>query len=206
MKTMHKQTSRVGWVIPLSFLFLWATRPPLGPFLGPLGPFWTPLGPSKGKPFFLSFFFLWVFLSSPLGPRGPHGPLTKSQVTPPLFGPTCLGFFHKHGKSPDPPSLILLGAPWEGEEGRGLGEVSVYLNHRLSTPQGGWSAAVFFPLGHPMPYESGDCQYRRRRFGNERNESGRTMQDVIGVWEGVAMDTLKLHLGPPHPTPLRPAD
>jgi hypothetical protein len=31
------------------------------------------------------------------------------------------------------------------------------------------------------------------------------MQDVISVWQGVAMDTLKLHLGSPHPTPLPPA-
>jgi hypothetical protein len=82
--------------------------------------------------------------------------------------------------------------------------IPVYLNHRVSTPQGGWSAAVFYPLGHPMPYKSGDRQYRRRRFGNERNELGRTMQDVIGIWQGVAMDTLELHLGPPHSTPLRP--
>jgi hypothetical protein len=56
-----------------------------------------------------------------------------------------------------------------------------------------------------MPYASADRKYGRRQFGNERNEmSGRTMEGVIGVWQGVAMDSLKLHLGPPHPTPLCP--
>jgi hypothetical protein len=32
------------------------------------------------------------------------------------------------------------------------------------------------------------------------------MQGVVGVWQGVAMDSPKLHLGPLHPTPLCPAD
>jgi hypothetical protein len=39
----------------------------------------------------------------------------------------------------------------------------------------------------------------------EDNLGMKEMQGVIGVWQGVAMDSLKLHLGPPHPTPLCPA-
>jgi hypothetical protein len=29
--------------------------------------------------------------------------------------------------------------------------------------------------------------------------------EAMGVWQGVAMDSLKFHLGPPYPTLLRPA-
>jgi hypothetical protein len=43
--------------------------------------------------------------------------------------------------------------------------ILVYLNHQLSTPQGGWSAAVSYHLGHPMPYKSGDRQYGRYDLG-----------------------------------------
>jgi hypothetical protein len=40
----------------------------------------------------------------------------------------------------------------------------------------------------------------------EEDDSGmKEMQGVVGVGQGVAMDSLKLHLGPPHPTPLCPA-
>ena len=39
----------------------------------------------------------------------------------------------------------------------------------------------------------------------EDNLGMKEMQGVIGVWQGVAMDSLKLHLGPTHPTPLCPA-
>jgi hypothetical protein len=102
-------------------------------------------------------------------------------------------------------ALCSEGLTDRGEEGR-CKCIPVYLNQQLSTPQGGRSVAVFYPLGHPTPYASGDCQYRRRQFGKERNkESGKTMQVVIGVGQWVTMDSLKLHLGLPHPTPLRPA-
>ena len=37
----------------------------------------------------------------------------------------------------------------------------------------------------------------------EENNLG--MKEMQGVWQGVAMDSLKLHLGPTHPTPLCPA-
>jgi hypothetical protein len=182
---------------------------PFGALPGPTRALLDPFGALQGKTFFFLSFFLSSLALSELprtaltGPRGyrkppfwpsraPHGPITKSRVTSPLFGPTCLGFFHKHGKSPDPPSSILHGTPWEGggrggalvryqgprEALRALGgrggaakalgdcaakdlrimgrradanSIPVYLNHRLSTPQGWWSAAVFYPLGHPMP-------------------------------------------------------
>jgi hypothetical protein len=40
----------------------------------------------------------------------------------------------------------------------------------------------------------------------EDDELGmKEMQGVVGVWQGMAMDSLKLDLGPPHPTPLCPA-
>jgi hypothetical protein len=40
--------------------------------------------------------------------------------------------------------------------------IPVYLNHQVSTPKGGRTAAIFYPLGHPTPYASGDCQYGKK--------------------------------------------
>jgi hypothetical protein len=34
---------------------------------------------------------------------------------------------------------------------------------------------------------------------------GRKMEGSMGIWQGVAMDFLKFHLGPPYPNLLRPA-
>jgi hypothetical protein len=58
IKTMHKQTSMMHWwggyFIFLYLFFLWATRPPLGPFRA----HWGPSGALWGLPtktFFLSF-------------------------------------------------------------------------------------------------------------------------------------------------------
>jgi hypothetical protein len=133
MKTMHKQTSTAGWVIPF-FLFCFFGLP--DSLWGPSWVHWGPTGPLGGPPgenlFFLSSLGLseppWAALTGPLQAhrkppfwpsRVPHGPLAKSLVTPAIFGPACLGFLHKHGKSPDPPSPSRY--PREVPPGRGRG-------------------------------------------------------------------------------------
>jgi hypothetical protein len=50
---------------------------------------------------------------------------------------------------------------WIGGRKADTNPIPTYLNLWLSTPQNGQSAAVFYPLGHPTPYASGDRQYRR---------------------------------------------
>jgi hypothetical protein len=113
MKKMHKQTSRVGWVIHFFFSFLFELPDLL---LGPSRAHWGPSGPLWGPPninifsFFLFCIFFGLVFLAPLGahmaPRGPHGPplgplqaplgpITKFSVTPPLSSPACLGLtFH----------------------------------------------------------------------------------------------------------------
>jgi hypothetical protein len=72
----------------------------------------------------------------------------------------------------------------------------------VARPQGGWLAAVFFPLGYPFPCGPGLVQgrptagRRRVRFGQALETMGNQALETMGLQQGVAMDSLTFHPAP----------
>jgi hypothetical protein len=70
-------------------------------------------------------------------------------------------------------------------------------------PQGGRSAAVFFPLGYPFPY--GPACIPPLFPLPSLSPVPTQLWACIGVWQGVAIDPLKYNFCSPSPTLLCPA-
>jgi hypothetical protein len=71
-------------------------------------------------------------------------------------------------------------------------------------PQGDQPASVFYTFGHPTPMGSPSFSGTLPK-PMSRSCLAEKMFGCMGVWQGMAMDSLNFHLGPPCPTLLRPA-